>query len=71
MDLSPSKAKLARFGLFEADLEQQLLTKSGLRIKLQSQPFQVLALLLARPGEVVTREEIQQKLWPADTYVEF
>ncbi|HKA53061.1 MAG TPA: winged helix-turn-helix domain-containing protein, partial [Candidatus Binatia bacterium] len=45
--------------------------KHGRRIKLQDQPFQVLALLLERPGEVVTREELRQKLWPADTFVDF
>jgi TolB-like protein/DNA-binding winged helix-turn-helix (wHTH) protein/Tfp pilus assembly protein PilF len=71
MELSAPKRKIARFGLFEADLEQRVLTKHGLRIRLQDQPFQVLALLLERPGEVVTREEIRQKLWAADTYVEF
>jgi DNA-binding winged helix-turn-helix (wHTH) protein/tetratricopeptide (TPR) repeat protein len=71
MDLSPSKTNVARFGLFEADLEQRILTKGGLRVKLQEQPFQVLALLLDRPGELVTREDIRQKLWPSDTFVEF
>jgi len=71
MSLSTSKAKMARFGLFEADFHQRFLTKGGLRVKLQDQPFQVLALLLERPGEIVTRDEIRQKLWPADTYVEF
>jgi DNA-binding winged helix-turn-helix (wHTH) protein/Tfp pilus assembly protein PilF len=71
MALSAPRAKIARFGLFEADLERRLLSKEGIRVKLQEQPFQVLALLLERPYEVVTREEIQQKLWPADTYVAF
>ena len=71
MELSPLKHKIARFGLFEADLSQRVLTKGGLRVKLQEQPFQVLTLLLERPGEVITREEIQQKLWPANTFVEF
>src|SRR5947207_2105975 len=71
MDISPPKTKVARFGLFEADSEQRVLTKGGLRVRLQDQPFQVLALLLERPGEVVTREEIRQKLWLADTFVEF
>jgi DNA-binding winged helix-turn-helix (wHTH) protein/Tfp pilus assembly protein PilF len=65
------KTKVVRFGLFEADLEQRLLSKEGVRVKLQDQPFQILVLLLERPYEVVTREEIQQKLWPADTYVAF
>ena len=67
----PRKPKVARFGLFEADFEQFILTKGGLRIKLQDQPFQVLAMLVDRPGEVVTREEIRQRLWPSDTFVEF
>ena len=71
MDLSPPKTKAARFGLFEADFEQRILTKGGLRVRLQEQPFQVLVLLLERPGQVVTREEIRQKLWAADTFVEF
>jgi len=65
------RQSIVRFGLFEADLQQRLITKGGMRIRLQDQPFQVLALLLERPGELVTREEIQQKLWPADTYVAF
>jgi DNA-binding winged helix-turn-helix (wHTH) protein/tetratricopeptide (TPR) repeat protein/TolB-like protein len=71
MDASTPERKLARFGLFEADLQQRVLTKSGLRVRLQDQPFQVLALLLERPGEIVPREEIRQRLWSADTYVEF
>ena len=71
MDLGSSGQKTARFGLFEADVQQRVLTKNGLRVRLQDQPFQVLALLLERPGELVTREEIQQRLWPADTYVAF
>jgi DNA-binding winged helix-turn-helix (wHTH) protein len=68
---SAPKTKIVRFGLFEVDLEQRLLSKEGIRVRLQDQPFQVLVLLLERPYEVVTREEIQQKLWPADTYVAF
>src|SRR5664279_335920 len=71
MDLGASGQKIARFGLYEADVQQRVLTKNGLRVRLQDQPFQVLALLLERPGELVTREEIQQRLWPADTYVAF
>lgn len=71
MELFAPGSKIARFGLFEADLQQRVLTKSGLRVKLQEQPFQVLILLLERPGEVVSREEIRQKLWSSDTYVEF
>jgi DNA-binding winged helix-turn-helix (wHTH) protein/Tol biopolymer transport system component len=64
-------AKVIRFGAFEVDLQAGELRKSGLKIKLQDQPFHILALLLERPGQVVTREELQQKLWPADTFVEF
>jgi DNA-binding winged helix-turn-helix (wHTH) protein len=71
MNLSTPEKKIARFGLFEADLQECVLTKGGLRVRLQDQPFQLLAVLLERPGEVVTREEIRQKLWSADTFVEF
>lgn len=60
-----------RFGPFEADLHTRELRKQGLRIKLQLQPFQVLAMLLERPGELVTREEIRAKLWSGDTFVDF
>lgn len=71
MDPSLPKPRAARFGLFEADFEQRVLTKGGMRIKIQEQPFQVLAMLLERSGELVTREEIRQRLWAADTFVEF
>jgi TolB-like protein/DNA-binding winged helix-turn-helix (wHTH) protein/Flp pilus assembly protein TadD len=60
-----------RFGVFEADLRAGELRKHGLRIRLQEQPFLVLAMLLQRAGQVVTREELQKKLWPADTFVDF
>src|SRR3954464_7038700 len=60
-----------RFGIFEVDLPAGQLRRQGFDVKLQEQPFQVLAVLLDRPGEVVTREEIQKKLWPADTFVDF
>jgi TolB-like protein/DNA-binding winged helix-turn-helix (wHTH) protein/Flp pilus assembly protein TadD len=60
-----------RFGVFEVDLRAGELRKHGLRIRLQEQPFQVLAMLLEHPGQVVTREELQKKLWPADTFVDF
>ena len=63
--------KIIRFGLFEVDLDTRELRKSGLRIKLQGQPFQILIMLLARPGAIVTREELQKKLWPSDTFVDF
>lgn len=60
---------LVRFGVFEVDLQAGELRKQGLRIKLQEKPFQVLCILLERPGAVVTREELQKRLWP-DTIVE-
>jgi len=59
------------FGVFEIDIPAGELRKHGLRIRLQEQPFQVLAILLEHPGGVVTREELQKKLWPADTFVDF
>ena len=63
--------RFIRFGLFEADLQAGELRKNGLKIKLQEQPFRVLSLLLERAGEVVTREELRQKLWSTDTFVDF
>jgi DNA-binding winged helix-turn-helix (wHTH) protein len=66
-----SFGKLARFGLFELDLSTGELRKNGARLRIQEQPFQVLAFLLERAGDVVTREELRQKLWAADTFVDF
>jgi TolB-like protein/DNA-binding winged helix-turn-helix (wHTH) protein len=63
--------RIVRFGSFEADLHTRELRKHGLKLKLQEQPFQVLVMLLARPGELVTREEIRSRLWPQDTFVDF
>jgi Tol biopolymer transport system component/DNA-binding winged helix-turn-helix (wHTH) protein len=64
--------KLAlRFGLYEVDLVQGTLTRQGVRLKLQEQPFRILALLLQKPGEIVTREELRQALWPEGTHVNF
>jgi DNA-binding winged helix-turn-helix (wHTH) protein/tetratricopeptide (TPR) repeat protein len=63
--------RIVRFGSFEADLTEGKLTKGGIRIRLQEQPLQILALLVERPGQLVTREEIRQKLWSQDTFVEF
>src|SRR5260370_11989553 len=60
-----------RFGPFELDLGTGELRKHGLKTRLQQQPFRVLALLLEHPGEVVTREELRQAIWPADTFVGF
>jgi len=63
--------RLIRFGVFEVDLQTGELHKHGIRIKLRDQPFQILSLLLQHPSEVVTREELQRKLWPTDTFVDF
>src|SRR5580698_1861706 len=63
--------RIFRFGVFEVDAASGELRKSGVRLRLQDQPFQVLILLLERPDEVVTREDLRQKLWPADTFVDF
>src|ERR1700733_9474867 len=65
---SPSRVL---FGLFEADLHTGELWKAGRRVKIQSQPFKVLSILLEHPGEVVTREELQLLLWGKDTTVDF
>jgi cholera toxin transcriptional activator len=66
-----SSGKIVRFGVFELDLAAGELRKNSVKLRLQEQPFQVLALLLERAGDVVTREELQLKLWPADTFVDF
>src|ERR1700721_2490388 len=61
----------ARFGPFEVDLHTHELWKFGTRLKLVGQPFEILAVLLSQPGELVTREELRTRLWPADTFVDF
>jgi DNA-binding winged helix-turn-helix (wHTH) protein len=68
---SGATPRVIRFGVYEADLRSGELRKHGVRLKLQDQPFQVLCMLLERPGELVTREELRQRLWPADTFVDF
>src|SRR6266478_5762835 len=62
---------IVRFGVFELDFRASELRKQGTKVKLQEQPFQILQVLLQRPGEIVTREELQQKIWPSDTFVDF
>jgi len=62
---------VVRFGVFEVDLRAEELRKNGGRIRLRGQAFQVLAILLERPGQIVTREELQQRLWPSGTFVDF
>jgi DNA-binding winged helix-turn-helix (wHTH) protein len=66
-----NNTRIARFGVFELDLAAGELRKNGQKLRLQEQPFQILALLLDRAGDVVTREELRQKLWAADTFVDF
>jgi cholera toxin transcriptional activator len=63
--------KIIRFGVFELDVASGELRKAGRKLRLQGQPLQVLLLLLERAGEVVTREELRQSLWPSDTFVDF
>jgi cholera toxin transcriptional activator len=60
-----------RFGVFEADSRSGELLKQGRRVKLRGRPFDILLLLLARRGDVVSREELRERLWPADTFVDF
>jgi len=67
----PARTARICFGTFEVDLRSGELRKHGVRLKLQDQPFQLLALLLEHAGDVVTREELRQRLWPADTFVDF
>jgi len=64
MNESASARRIVRFGVLELDLGSEELRKGGLKIRLSGQPFQILAMLLERSGEVVTREQLQQKLWP-------
>jgi cholera toxin transcriptional activator len=71
MPSSNHEARLLRFGVFEIDLTAGELRKNGARIRLQEQPFQVLTALLLNAGQVVTRDELREKIWPADTFVDF
>ena len=63
--------QIVRFGIFEADLAAGELRKNGSKVRLQEQPFQILAFLLERPGELVTRQDLRDKLWSNDTFVDF
>jgi len=67
----PSPARRYRFGAFEADAATGELRRQGIRIKLNAQPFQVLLLLMERPGQLLTREEISRELWPDGTFVDY
>jgi DNA-binding winged helix-turn-helix (wHTH) protein/tetratricopeptide (TPR) repeat protein len=71
MALETRSPAILRFGVFEVDVRSGELRKQGVRIKLQEQPFRVLTVLLQRPDEVVTREELRSENWPADTFVDF
>ena len=71
MSQPTANSRVIRFGLFEVDLESRELRKAGIRIKLHEQPFLILQMLLERPGEIVTREELKNKLWTKDTFVDF
>jgi DNA-binding winged helix-turn-helix (wHTH) protein len=71
MSATVSPSRRLSFGHYEVDLQSRELRKHGIRIRLQSQPFELLVMLLERRGELVTREEICQRLWSADTFVDF
>jgi TolB-like protein/DNA-binding winged helix-turn-helix (wHTH) protein len=71
MELASQHHRVVRFGVFEADLVARELRKNGVKVHLQEQPFLFLEALVERPGEVVTREELRQRLWPGDTFVDF
>jgi cholera toxin transcriptional activator len=71
MAVQPNNSRIARFGVFELDLNTGELRKGGVKLRLQGQPVQVLTLLLERAGDVVTREELREKLWASDTFVDF
>jgi DNA-binding winged helix-turn-helix (wHTH) protein/Tol biopolymer transport system component len=71
MTVPPSARRIYQFGVFELDVYTRELRKAGVRLNVQDQPLQLLRLLLERPGELVTREELRQELWPSDTFVGF
>src|SRR5689334_25270673 len=71
MDSSTPPGSLVRFGVFEFDLKSEELLRHGRRVRLSGQPVRILALLLQRPGELVSREDLHREIWPADTHVNF
>jgi TolB-like protein/DNA-binding winged helix-turn-helix (wHTH) protein len=71
MEAPATSRQCVRFGAFELDLRSEELRKHGSKVKLQGQPVKILAILLARPGEMVTREALGKELWPEDTFVDF
>ena len=70
MAVSPAE-DVVRFGLFELDLKAGQLSRNGTKLRLPQQPLQVLAVLLERPGEILTRDELRQRLWSSDVFVDF
>ena len=71
LPLEKRSSNVRRFATFEVDLRARELRKGGIRIRLQDQPFEILAVMLERPGDVVTRDELRERLWPAGTFVDF
>jgi DNA-binding winged helix-turn-helix (wHTH) protein len=71
MKADPRARTTIHFGIFDVDFRAGELRRRGVKVKLQEQPLQILQILLESPGEVVTREELQQRIWPADTFVDF
>jgi cholera toxin transcriptional activator len=67
----PTKSNILGFGAYEFNPDSKELRKAGMRVRLEGQPLAILQMLLDRPGEIVTREELQKKLWPGDTFVDF
>jgi TolB-like protein/DNA-binding winged helix-turn-helix (wHTH) protein/Flp pilus assembly protein TadD len=68
---SPARSNVVRFGIFEFEPDTKELRKGGMRVRLEGQPLAILKMLLARPGQLITREALQKELWPADTFVDF
>ena len=69
--MSEKPSRVLRFGVFQVNLAARELRKHGVRIRLPEQPFCVLSILLERPGQVVSREEMRDKLWDSDTFVDY
>ena len=69
--MGQAASERVRFGAYEVDLRSRQVRKHGRQVRLQDQPFQVLAALLERPGEIITREELRERIWPSDTFVDF
>src|SRR6202051_4030268 len=67
----PANVTRYRFGPYELDPEEGTLARNGIRVKLQDLPYRLLLMLVERPGEIITRDEVRQRLWPENTFVEF